>query len=41
MCDIGADAGVDVQAQDLQLESKRLSENLPFPKVAKDGSAPR
>lgn len=41
MCDIGADAGVDVQTQDLQFESKRLSENLSFPEMAKDGSASR
>lgn len=41
MCDFGADAGVDVQTQDLQLKPQRLSEDLSFSKVAKDGSTSR
>lgn len=41
MCDIGAHAGVDVQTQDLQLESQRLPKDLPLPEVAENGGTSR
>lgn len=41
MCDIGAHARVDVQTQDLQLESQRLPEDLPLPEVAENGGTSR
>lgn len=39
MCDIGADAGVDVAAQSVRSEPQGLSEDDPVPEVAANGGA--
>ncbi len=41
MCDPGAHAGADVQTQDVQSESPRLSEDVSVPEVAEDGRSSR
>lgn len=41
MCNTGANAGADVETQNLQPQSQRLPEDLPVSEVAADGGTAR
>lgn len=41
MCNTGANAGTDVETQNLQPQSQRLPEDLPISEVAADGGTTR